>query len=280
MEKDQYRQSVLEKIEEYEKKGWFDKDVENDPPYEPLKPGDVDYFRKKFSSKIKVKYCNFLLNRFIKQQLKAKQGFLKEIKGLEKLEGLKSGAIVTANHFHPYDSFPLRRVVKQFDKKKTLHTIIAESNYAGGQGFFGFVFRNQNTIPLAQNKEMLMECFRAVDYFLKKGDWVLIYPEQAMWWNYKKPRPLKEGAFRFAVRSKVPVIATFVTLNDTEHIGADGYPIQEYTLHILDVLYPKEELSLKENIEYLKRSNEELMKKKYEEVYGVPLTYLAEKNID
>ena len=29
MEKDKYRQSVLEKIEEYEKNGWFDKDADS-----------------------------------------------------------------------------------------------------------------------------------------------------------------------------------------------------------------------------------------------------------
>ena len=277
MEKDKYRQSVLEKIEEYEQNGWFDRDVEDDPPYEPLQPGDVDYFKKKLSSKIKTKYCNFLLNRFIKKQLKAKQGFLKEITGLEKLQGLEnSGAIVTANHFHPYDSFPIRRVIKQFNKKKTLHTIIKEGNYAGVPGFFGFVFRNQNTIPLAQNRKMMMDCFRAVDYFLKKGDWVLIYPEQSMWWNYKKPRPLKEGAYKFAVRSNVPVIAIFTTLSDTEYIGADGYPIQEYTLHILDVIYPQEGKSADENMAYMKQRNEELTKNKYEEVYGVPLQYTSQ----
>ena len=277
MEKDAYRTSVYRKIEEYEKKGLFDVDVEDDPPYEPLKVGDVDYCRRKLSSKIKNIYANYILNRFTKNQLKKKNAFLKEICGMDKLAGLKSGAVVTSNHFHPFDSFPIRHALKTFNTKKKLHIIIGEHNYSGGKGFYGFLFRNQNTIPLAKNKELMIECMRAVDYYLKRGDWVLIYPEQAMWWNYRKPRPLKVGAYRFAIKSNVPVIACMITMQDSDIVGQDGYFIQEYTLHILDVIYPKEGLSLKENMEYMKLENERLLKEKYEEVYGIPLVYNTEE---
>ena len=37
IEKAKDRLEVLARIEEYEKKGWFTKDVENDPPSIPLK---------------------------------------------------------------------------------------------------------------------------------------------------------------------------------------------------------------------------------------------------
>lgn len=276
MEKSQDRIEILEKIKLHEKNGWFDKDVENDPPFEPLKPGDVDYLRKKLSSKIKNKYCNYLLKKFTDKQIKNHNAILKEIVGIEKLNGLKSGAMVTSNHFNPFDSFPIRQMLRDLDKKKKLHMVIGEHNYSGGQGFYGFLFRNQNTLPLAQNKELMMQCYRAVDYYLKKGDWVLIYPEQAMWWNYRKPRPLKEGAFRFAVKSNVPIIACMITMQDSEYVGNDGFFVQEYTLHILDVLYPDEKLNAKENIAMLKARNEELMKQKYEEVYGIKLSYDTE----
>ena len=118
MEKDAYRASIYKKIEEYEKKGWFDQDPEENPPFEPLKPGDVDYCRKKLSSKIKNKYANFLLKRFTKKQLKAHNAILKEILGVEKLQGLETGAMVTSNHFHPFDSFPIRQLLSEINRKK------------------------------------------------------------------------------------------------------------------------------------------------------------------
>ena len=89
---------------------------------------------------------------------------------------------------------------------------------------------------------------RAVDTLLSRGEKILIYPEQAMWWNYRKPRPLKPGAFRMAAKNNVPIIPSFITMKDGEKIGADGYPVQEYTVWFLPTIYPKQELSFKENI--------------------------------
>lgn len=273
------RINTLRKIEELERKGLFNEDVWPEPQYKALQPGDVDYFKKKLSTRIKNKMCKRAVERFIKKQEKQHQAIIKDFKGLEKLENLSTGAIITSNHFHPFDSYPVSRAVKKvFGKKKNMHIVVAEYNYAGGTGFYGYIFRNQNTIPLAQNKQVMVECLKAINYYLKKGDFILVYPEQALWQNYKKPRPLKDGAFRFAVKANVPVVACFVTMSDSQYLDGEGIPVQEYTLHILDVIYPREELSNKENIEYLRQENERLMKEKYEEVYGEKLTFLTKED--
>ncbi len=272
------RIKTIERIKQLEKNKQFDVDAWENPPCQPLKPGEVDYFRKKLSTKIKNKICNRMLDKFVKKMEKQHQAFIKGYTGLEKLKGLESGAIITSNHFHPFDSYPISRAIKNtFGKKKKMNIVVAEHNYVAGKGFYGFVFRNQNTIPLSSNKEVMVECFKAVNHFLKKGDFVLVYPEQALWQNYKKPRPLKEGAFRFAVKANVPVIACFITMENTEFLDSEGEFVQAYTLHILDVIYPKKDLSYKENVAYLQKENERLMKEKYEEVYGEKLTYLTEE---
>ena len=51
IEKDKGRLEVLARIEEYEKKGWFSKDVEEDPPTITLTPDKVDYLNKKLKNK-------------------------------------------------------------------------------------------------------------------------------------------------------------------------------------------------------------------------------------
>ena len=43
IKKSQDRVNVLNKIEEYEQNGWFDRDVEDDPPSRTLQPDEVDY---------------------------------------------------------------------------------------------------------------------------------------------------------------------------------------------------------------------------------------------
>ena len=53
-----------------------------------------------------------------------------------------------------------------------------------------------------------------------------------MWWNYRKPKPLKPGAFDMALKNHVPVVPCFITMADSDLVGADGFPVQEYTPHL------------------------------------------------
>ena len=61
------RREVLERIDEHERKGWFEKDVENDPPAPELRPEDVDYLGKKLSSKIKTARTKWGVNFSIRR---------------------------------------------------------------------------------------------------------------------------------------------------------------------------------------------------------------------
>ena len=47
----------------------------------------------------------------------------------------------------------------------------------------------------------------------------------------------------------------------------------DYTIHVLDPIYPKPELNMKENIEYLRKENYRVWKELYEKTYGIPLEY-------
>jgi 1-acyl-sn-glycerol-3-phosphate acyltransferase len=113
----------------------------------------------------------------------------------------------------------------------------------------------------------------AVNTLLKRGESILIYPEQGMWWNYRKPRPFKIGGFKMAYRAGVPVLPTFITMTDDERLDGDGYPIQRFTLHIMPAIYPEADLGEKLGAEKMRDQAYALCKAKYEEVYGVALTY-------
>ena len=269
------RQAILDKIQELEKARKFDIDVENDPPFRHLMPGDVDYLRKKFTSKIKTMWANYYSNYYFKQLIKKGQIVIDGIEGAENLKSVKSGAVITANHFSPFDSVPIHLAVKKYARNKKLFKIIREGNYTM-PGLYGFFLRNCNTLPLATNPIVLREFCKSIDTLLTKGNFILIYPEQSMWWNYRKPKPLKQGAFVFASKSNVPVVPTFITMRDTDKTDANGAYIQAYTLHILKPIYPDESLSKQENVNYMLKENERQCKEIYEKVYGEPLTYLSE----
>lgn len=268
------RLSVEEKIAEYEKAGQWDREVEDNPVNKVLMPDKVDYLGKKLFSKIGTFFANRAAVKYYENEIKKGDFVIKAIHGIENYKSVKGGAIITCNHFSVYDNYAIYRAIREYlPKGHQLYKVIREGNYTNFGGLYGYFFRHCNTLPLSSHPKTMMEFMQAVDTLLTRGEKILVYPEQAMWRNYKKPRPMKNGAFRLAVKSKVPVIPAFITMEDTEKLAADGSKIQAYTVWFLPPIYIKEEFSDKENAEYLKTKNYNCWKELYEKVYGIPLSY-------
>ena len=272
------RIAVLKKIRQYEREGRFDEDVEEDPPTIPLEPEGIDYLRRKPSSRLKARLAYGIAERFVDGLLKDGKLVIRQVKGLEHLNSVKSGAVLTCNHFNPFDCFTVEKVFRRSAhyRKKKLFKVIREGNYTNFPGLYGFLFRNCDTLPLSQNKKTMYNFLKAVDTILTRGDLILIYPEQSMWWNYRKPKPLKNGAFKFAVKNRVPVVPIFITMEDGRGIGPDGFPIQEYTVFIDQPIYPVSSLTEREQVDAMRDRNYAVWKRIYEEFYGIPLTYEEE----
>ena len=281
VEKSQERIEILEKIKKLEEEGKFDIDAENDPPTIILTPENVDYLKRKSYSKIKNKVANKMGEKFLNDLLKDNKLIIKNINGIENLQSVETGAMITCNHFNPFDSFAIEKVfrISGQSKNKKLYKVIREGNYTNFPGLYGFFFRNCDTLPLSSNKKTMVEFMKSVDIILNRGDFILIYPEQSMWWNYRKPKPLKNGAFKLAARNDVPVIPIFITMEDSKIIGEDGFPVQEYTINIEKPIYPDDKLTERENMEAMKNKNAEVWRKVYEDFYQTTLEYSCDKNV-
>lgn len=267
------REEILEKIERLESEGRFQDDVEHDPITIPLN-GGVDYLTEKFSTALKAKLALFLAKRFISNKIRHREFVIEEIKGLENMSNLSGGAVVTCNHFNALDSFAIHLAYLEANTpQKRLYRVIREGNYTNFKGFYGYLMRNCYTLPLSSSYQNMKQMMLATNKLLHDGHLVLFYPEQSMWWNYRKPKPLQSGAFRFAVANNVPVLPCFITMRDGEKIDSDGYPIQEYTINIGKPIYPIEGISFSAGIEHLKHENYAYWKEVYESFYGIPLKY-------
>lgn len=274
--KAQDRLDVLKKIEEYERAGRFGEDVENDIPGRPIQPGEVDYEQKKLSSKIKSYFAFRAARKFLKDKIKSGEIIIKGIEGLENLDLLTGGTMITCNHFNAFDSFAIQYVYDEIHKKikkGKFFRIINEANYTTFPGFYGYLMKNCNTLPLSSSHRTMNEFIQAVKNLLAKGNFILIYPEQSMWWNYRKPKPLRKGAYTLAAKNKAAVLPVFITMSDSDTIDENGFFVQEYTIHICKPIFPKEELSLQENIEYMMNENYSVWQDVYEKTYGIPLKY-------
>ena len=260
------RLEVLEKIARYEREGRFSEDVEEDPPTRELKPNEIDYLRKKLKSKIKTKLTYKVARGFLNRIIENKQLIIKDVIGIENMDALNSGAVITCNHFNAFDSFAVQIAYEKSKqcKKRRLYRVIREGNYTNFPGFYGMLMRNCYTFPLSSNKDTMKKFMKSMDTVLQHGDFMLVYPEQSMWWNYRKPKPLKKGAFTFAVQNNVPVLPIFITMQDSDIIGDDGFYVQEYIIHIEKPIYPDPSKSRAENIAWMRDENYRIWKEIYE----------------
>ena len=271
------RLKVLERIRQNELDGNFNVDVEADPPTRPLKKGECDFANRKLSSKIASFFANIAARSYYEKLIKKGDFIIENVVGLENFPE-KGGAFITCNHFSVLDNYAVYRVIRK-KLGGNLYKVIREGNYTSFPGLYGYFFRHCNTLPLSDNYETLKEFMSGVEYLIKKGKKILIYPEQCMWWNYRKPRPLKDGAFNLAVRNGAPIIPFFITMRDDRKIGADGFPVQRFTVHISKPIYPDPALDRKQNVKRMKDYNFECWKNIYQSVYGVELAYDTKEQI-
>lgn len=273
MERSPHKLDLLKRIAELEKKELWHLDVEDDPETYPLMPDKVDYLNEKLSNKIKNKVANTFGTRFFEKMIADRQLIIKEVRGIENFASVKGGRIVTCNHFSIGDNYAVWTALRDHMDGKMLYKVIREGNYTNPPKPFGLFMRHCNTLPLSSVQATMVKFMRAFSELLKRGETILIYPEQGMWWNYRKPRPMQDGAFYLAVRNNTPIVPIFITMEDSDRLDGDGFPVQEYTVHILPAIYPDKDLSRNDAKNDMKNKNYVSWVKTYEEFYKKPLEY-------
>lgn len=273
MEKSTHKLELLRRIAEFEKKELWHLDVEDDPETYPLMPDKIDYLNERLINKIKNRIANVLATRFFDKMIADRQLIIKEVRGIENFCAIKGGKVVTCNHFSITDNYAVWVALRNFMNGKMLYKVIREGNYTNPPKPFGIFMKHCNTLPLSSQKTTMVKFMKAFAELLRRGETILIYPEQAMWWNYRKPRPMQDGAYSLAVKNKVPVVPIFITMGDSNVLDVDGFPVQEYTLHILPAIYPDDNIPYRVAKEKMKKENYEAWVKTYEEFYQKPLVY-------
>ncbi len=261
-----YELSNENKIKFLEQIGLFYIDINDDPPNIPLKPEDIDYLRNIPENAQKNKIIKIWKESFINNAIKRKIFKINQVNGSNVLENLNTGGIITMNHFNPMDMFAVERTLKQIGVNKKVYKVIREGNYTNFPGWIGLYFRNDNTLPLSQVPETMEMFYEAIETILKNGDLIIVCPEQSMWLNYRKPRPLRYGAFKFAVSNNVPIIPIFITMDDSAH---------EYNINIGNLILKDDNLTLKQNIKKMRDMNYEFCVNAYKNFYSEDVKYIT-----
>lgn len=270
------REAVINNIKTYAENGEFHNKVElNDPVLtaEENRAITDNYMENREHLTFKLKSVIAVTIAKIATKLINKDT---KIIGIEKIPADLQGVIITSNHFGPLENTIIRHLTNKLKRRK-LNIISQTTNFAM-KGPIGFLMNYANTIPISTEPRYLARDFLSVmkEKLVEKKEAVLLYPEQEMWFNYRKPRPPKNGAFFYSTKLNIPIVSCFVEIVDKDKDDTDEFKKVKYILHILDVLYPDKSKSSKENVEYLAETDYRLKKECYEKVYEKPLSYTFE----
>lgn len=237
--------------------------------------------RKKIGFKLKHR----AMQKMNDTQAKAYDKLIK-IEGLENLEKLRKHPacadgeprfIITSNHFNPLDNLCVKKMTRKVYAKEP-YIVIQASNLAAG-GVIGELFNYLNHIPVSKSAHYIRgEFMNHMRETLDKGYPILIYPEEEMWFNYRKPRTNKRGAFYFAAELNVPVVPCFVEILDTDRPDNDEFFESEYIIHVLEPIFPDSNKSVRANSIEMAAKDYELKKAAYEKAYQKPLAYKFEES--
>lgn len=195
-----------------------------------------------------------------------------EICGIEKLRGLSGGAIITSNHFSPTENTGIRYLTRKLDKRR-LNIVSQETNLAM-PGFIGFLMNYADIIPISGNIHYTQREFvEILSEHLEKNEYILIYPEEEMWFNYRKPRPPKPGAYYYAARLGVPIISCFIEQQDLPAMDNGEFRKVRFVVHVLGAIHPDPAKTVWQNSAEMSRTDYEMKKEIYEKVYKKPLEY-------
>lgn len=167
-------------------------------------------------------------------------------KGRKNLKGLRNkGFFVYANHTHYQDAWMTPISVAIFRK----NYIIAEKT-AVRIPFVKHLVKAGGALPVADTSNGLRNLTKAIDQIIKDKKIVTIFPEAHIWPYYTGVRPFPTTSFRFPARTGAPAVPVAVCYKKRWFLGDIRKPRQ--VIMIGAPVYPKPELSIRQNAEYLR----------------------------
>lgn len=172
--------------------------------------------------------------------------FLKmRVKNRKILKNLKGGFFIYGNHTQPVGDVFIPALAV-FPRR--IYTVVSCANYA--LPIIGKILPFLGALPIKNSLKGMGELNKAIDYRIKMGNPVTIYPEAHVWKYYTKIRPFPETSFKFATKNDTPAISMTVTYKkskifkrpkmevflDGPFVG-QGNSVKEKSVNLRDKIY-------------------------------------------
>ncbi len=101
-------------------------------------------------------------------------------------------------------------------------------------------------LPLKGDLKNMMRLQEAFEFYIKKKQHILIFPEAHIWPYYTKVRPFRDGSFLYPAKCNAPILPVVTTWRKSKLSKK-----AKQTLYVLEPIFPKPGLSVNDNKEYL-----------------------------
>lgn len=222
----------------------------------PKLPEDYVYVNKKGGSRFWDGVVYWGLCKPLLRMVLAFNGF--KIVGREKIkEAKKNGAFIYANHTSFLDAFSVQVCGIKMQRTNIIgYTDALTINKAGR-----FIIRHAGYYPLPTTIKDYKKFEEGMNYLVnEKHNCFVIFPEAHIWPYYTDIREFEAGSFAYPAKYNKPVIP-MVSCYRKSKISKNA----KITMYVLDPIYPREDLSERENKQYLRDECYKAMKKCAEE---------------
>ena len=177
--------------------------------------------------------------------------------GRKNLRGVKR-AVTVSNHIAYLDPLLIKRVAAF----RRLKITAAPGNV--GRGPVRPIMKAAGVMPFGSDLAAMRNFNKALVKVAKKG-FVHFYAEQSMWGNYPPPRPLKQGAFLYAVKFNAPVVPIFYAYRKPGRLRKLLHLHAPITVVIGQPIRPDVSLGVKPAADRMRDEAETFMKQAYEQ---------------
>lgn len=232
-----------DQIQRLEQAGQFDQNVH--PVNERLvKPMDPDKFKYRPRNPFRYLVAGIVRGViWLFGPLVTWAAFDLRVKGKKHLRKLgKTGAVVVHNHVQVLDSL----IVRQMSRTRPMYYLAAPYNNKKGLG--GWILRVTGVFPISNSLKLTRQLDNTVTDLLHHRRLLTISAEGSMWPDYQKIRPLKKGAFHYAVKNDCPVVPVVTLFRPVKWWDRLIGRRVKLTLQILPPVFPDPNLDRPTNV--------------------------------
>ncbi len=206
-----------------------------------------DYLRPRWHQRLGTGIFRGVVTLILAAYLRLAFGF--RVKGRENLRALGAGgAVAVCNHVHPMDCTMVDRALLG----RRVYYLTLDSNFR--IPVVRHIIRWLGAVPVSRSPEQIRAMFAAMESGLSGGAVVQVYPEGVLIPYHRELGSFRNGAFRMAVDSRVPVLPMVIRQQPPEGLYRLYKRKPCLHLEILPPVYPDLSLPRREAVATLNRT--------------------------